>query len=48
MVGDFPGGPAVENPPANAGGKGMIPSPGISHMPMGQLGLCTTATELEP
>ena len=25
---DFPGGPAVKNPPANAGDMGLIPGPG--------------------
>ena len=28
----FPGGSVVKNPPANAGGKGLIPSLGRSHM----------------
>ena len=32
-LGDFPGGPVVENPPCNAGDMGSIPSPGRSHMP---------------
>ena len=32
---DFPGGPVVENPPANAGDMGLIPAPGRSHMPCG-------------
>ena len=31
--GDFPGGAAVENPPANAGDMCLIPGPGRSHMP---------------
>ena len=30
---DLPGGPAVKNPPVNAGDTGMIPGPGRSHMP---------------
>ena len=30
---DFPGGPAVKNPPANAGNMDSIPGPGGSHMP---------------
>ena len=30
---DFPGGPVVKNPPANAGDTGSIPAPGRSHMP---------------
>ena len=29
---DFPGGPVVKNPPANAGDKGLIPGPGRFHM----------------
>ena len=29
----FPGGAAVENPPANAGDTGWSPGPGRSHMP---------------
>ena len=32
---DFPGGPVVKNPPANAGDAGSIPGPGRSHMPRG-------------
>ena len=30
--GDFPGGPVVKNPPANAGDRGSIPGLGRSHM----------------
>ena len=30
---DFPGGPVVKNPPANAGDMGSIPGLGESHMP---------------
>ena len=30
---DFPDGPVVESPPANAGVTGSIPGPGRSHMP---------------
>ena len=30
---DFPGGPVVKNPPANAGGTSSSPGPGRSHMP---------------
>ena len=30
---DFPGGPVLENPPANAGAMGLIPCPGRPHMP---------------
>ena len=29
---DFPGGPVVKNPPANAGDMSLIPGPGRSHM----------------
>ena len=32
---DFPGGPVVKNPPANAGDTGSITGPGRSHMPQG-------------
>ena len=28
----FPGGAVVKNPPANAGGTGLSPGPGRSHM----------------
>ena len=31
-LGDFLGGPAVKNPPANAGDVGSIPGPGKFHM----------------
>ena len=34
-LGDFLGGPAVKNPPANAGDVGSIPGPGRSHMLQG-------------
>ena len=30
---DFPGGPVVENLPANAGDMGLIPGPERFHMP---------------
>ena len=30
---DFPGGPGVENPPANAGDTGSVLGPGRSHVP---------------
>ena len=30
---DFPGGPVVKNPPANAGDMGSIPGLGRFHMP---------------
>ena len=44
---DFPGGPAVKNPPSNEGGSGSIPGQGtkIPHA-MGQLSLGATTTEL--
>ena len=32
-TGNFPGGPVVKNPPANAGDTGSICGPGKSHMP---------------
>ena len=32
---DFPGGPVVKNPLANAGDMGLIPDPGRFHMPWG-------------
>ena len=32
---DFPGGPAVNNPPANAGDTDLIPGLGRFHMPQG-------------
>ena len=32
-TGDFPGGPVVKNPPANAGDMGLIPGRGRLHMP---------------
>ena len=34
---DFPGGPVVKNPPANAGDTGSIPGVTRSHMPWGNL-----------
>ena len=33
VLGDFPGGAVVKNPPANAGDTGLSPGPGRSHMP---------------
>ena len=33
VVGDFPGGTVVKNPPANVGDTGLSPGPGRSHMP---------------
>ena len=32
---DFPSGPVVKNPPANAGDTGSIPGPGRFHVPQG-------------
>ena len=32
ILGGFPGGTVVKNPPANAGDTGSSPSPGRSHM----------------
>ena len=32
---DFPGGPVVQNPPANAGDTGLIPGLGGFHLPWG-------------
>ena len=32
---DFPGGPVVENPPANAENTGLISGPGRFHVPQG-------------
>ena len=32
---DFPSGPVVKNPPANAGDTGLIPAVGRLHMPQG-------------
>ena len=33
MVGDFPGGAVVKNPPADTGDTGSSSSPGRFHMP---------------
>ena len=33
---DFPGGPVVKNPPANAGDMGSIPGLGRCHIPWGK------------
>ena len=46
LLGDFPGGPVVKNPPANVRDEGLIPGQGtkIPHA-MGQLSPCGTATE---
>ena len=33
IIGGFPGGSVVKNPPANAGDMGLSPGPGRSHMP---------------
>ena len=35
QIRDFPGGPVVKNPPANAGEVDSIPGPGRFHMPCG-------------
>ena len=45
-TGDFSGGPAVKNPPSNAGGAGLIPGQGtkIPHA-AGQLSLHAAITE---
>ena len=42
---NFPGGPLVKNPPANAGDMDLIPGPGKSHMLQGQLSLWATTAE---
>ena len=44
---DLPGGPAVKNPPSNAGDTGLIPRQGtkIPHA-AGQLSPCAITTEL--
>ena len=49
---DFPCGPAVKNPPANAGDTSLIPGLGRSHVPWGSwahasqlLSLCSRALE---
>ena len=44
LLGDFPGGQVVKNPPANAGDTDSIPGPGtnIPHATTGQLGPYTT------
>ena len=46
VPGDLPGGPVVENLPANAEDSGLIPGPGtkIPHA-MGQIGPCAAVTE---
>ena len=48
IIWDFPGGPAVKNPPCNAGDAGSIPGQGtkIPHA-VGQLSPHATTTELE-
>ena len=40
---DFPGGPMVKNPPANAGDTSLILAPGGNQV--GQLSPCTATTE---
>ena len=37
---DFPSGPVVKNPPANAGDTGLIPGPGRSLMPQSDMPMC--------
>ena len=37
---DFPSGPVVKNPPANAGDKASIPGPGRSLMLLSDMPLC--------
>ena len=46
LLWDFPGGPVVKNPPANAGDWRSIPGPEtkIPHA-LGQLSPCTTTSE---
>ena len=41
----FPGGPVVENPPANTGSMGSTPDPGRFHMPWDNLSPCATTTK---
>ena len=41
---DFLHGLVVKNLPASAGDVGLIPGPGRSHVPWGQLSPCATAT----
>ena len=45
-LGDIPGGPEINNPPASAGDMGSIPGPGtkIPHA-LEQRNLCATTTE---
>ena len=50
---DFPGGPAVKNPPANAGETDLTPGLGRLHKPQSneasaQLDLCSATTEACP
>ena len=42
---NFPGGPLVKNPPANAGHIGLIPDPGRSPHASEQLSPCATTAE---
>ena len=51
-ISGLPGGAVVKNPPANAGGTGLSPGPGRSHMPRSNearapqlLSLCSRACE---
>ena len=48
--GGFPGGPVVENPPANAGDIGSIPGPGRPHphLPAHAWGTNPVATTIVP
>ena len=43
---NFPGGPMVENPPANTGDTGSIPGLRESHVPRGDSHTATTGTKL--
>ena len=36
----FPGGPGIQNPPANAGNTSSIPNPGRFHMPRSAKHIC--------
>ena len=46
LMGDFPGGPVVKNPPSNAGDMGLIPGQGTKiPRALGQLSPRTTTRE---
>ena len=54
LIVGFPGGPLIENPPANAGDTASVPDPGRSHMSQGNsacvpqlLSLCSRVRELQ-